>query len=63
MKQVVLSQFDIPWIPITGLLIFVVCFAAYTYWTFRKANKAFYDKAAEIPLQEAPKFQDLSKGN
>jgi cbb3-type cytochrome oxidase subunit 3 len=61
MKQVVLSQFDIPWIPITGLLIFVICFGAYTYWAFKKSNKEAFDEAAQIPLHDAPKI--LSKGN
>jgi cbb3-type cytochrome oxidase subunit 3 len=52
MKQSVLSQFDMPWIPITGLLLFVFCFVAYTYWTFRKSNKAHYQEASMIPLED-----------
>lgn len=53
MKQVALSQFNLPWLPITGLIIFVVCFSAYTYWTYKKENKAVYDQAAMLPLEEA----------
>lgn len=53
MKQAVLSQFNLPWLPITGLIIFVVCFSAYTYWTFKKENKAIYDQTSLIPLEEA----------
>lgn len=53
MKQDVLSQFNLPWLPITGLIIFVVCFAAYTYWTYKKENKVVYDQAAMLPLEEA----------
>jgi cbb3-type cytochrome oxidase subunit 3 len=53
MKQEVLSQFDKPWLPMTGLIIFVVCFCAYTYWTYKKENKDLYDQASMIPLEEA----------
>lgn len=55
MKQAVLSQFDLPWIPVTGLVIFCVCFALYTYWTYKKENKPFYDKASLIPMEEPQK--------
>jgi cbb3-type cytochrome oxidase subunit 3 len=53
MKQAVLSHFDLPWIPVTGLILFVVCFALYTYWTFKKENKKVYEQASLIPLKEA----------
>ncbi|MBH47675.1 MAG: hypothetical protein CME71_05855 [Halobacteriovorax sp.] len=52
MKQAALSQFDILWLPLTGLIIFVACFSIYTYFTYKKSNKAFYDEAASIPLKE-----------
>jgi cbb3-type cytochrome oxidase subunit 3 len=55
MKQLVLSNFDLPWIPITGLVLFVSSFIAYTYWTFKKENKALYQEASLIPLEELPK--------
>ncbi len=51
MKQAALSQFDLTWIPLTGLVIFVVCFTLYTFWTYKKSNKAFYEKASLIPLE------------
>lgn len=54
MKQIVLSRFDMPWLPITGLIIFTVCFAAYAYWTFKKENKPIYDQASLIPLEDSP---------
>ena len=53
MKQAVLSHFNLPWLPITGLIIFVVCFSLYTYWTYKKENKAVYDQASLLPLEEA----------
>lgn len=53
MKQAVLSQFNLPWLPITGLIIFVVCFTLYTYWTYKKENKAVYEQVSLLPLEEA----------
>lgn len=52
MKQSVLSNFDLPWIPLTGLILFVTCFAIYIYWTFKKENKAVYQAASLIPLED-----------
>lgn len=54
MKQAALSQFNLPWLPITGLIIFVVCFSLYTYWTYKKENKEVYEQASMLPLEEAP---------
>tara|TARA_R110002049_G_scaffold254927_1_gene430419 strand:+ start:126 stop:320 length:195 start_codon:yes stop_codon:yes gene_type:complete len=58
MKQAALKSFDITWLPITGLIIFVVCFAAYFYITYKKSNKAFYDQAALLPLQADEGFME-----
>ena len=52
MKQEALSQFNLPWLPITGLIIFVVCFAVYTYWTYKKENLPVYEQASMIPLED-----------
>ncbi len=53
MKQAALSQFDITWIPITGLVLFVCCFGLYVYWTYRKDNKPHYQAASLVPLEDA----------
>lgn len=53
MKQAALSQFNITWIPVTGLLLFVCCFALYVYWTYKKDNKLHYQEAALVPLEDA----------
>ncbi len=63
MKQAVLSQWDMPWLPIIALLMFVVCFAVYTFWTYRKKNKKFYENVSLIPLEEAVKVLHPSQGN
>jgi len=54
MKQAVLAQFNLPWIPITGLVLFVVCFALYCYWTFRRDAVPTYQAAAQLPLVDPP---------
>jgi cbb3-type cytochrome oxidase subunit 3 len=53
MKQAVLSHFDMPSLPIAGLIIFVSCFTIYALWTFSKCNKEIYEKASRIPLEES----------
>ena len=62
MKQAVLSHWNLPWLPVTALILFVVCFALYAYWTYRKENKSYYDKASLIPLAEPTKVGSHSKG-
>jgi hypothetical protein len=62
MKQAVLAHWNLPWLPLTALVIFVVCFGAYVYWTFRTENKAFYEDAAQIPLEDPKKAGPLLKG-
>ncbi len=53
MKQAVLKTWDLPGLSVTALLLFVFCFSVYAWWTFRKQNKAVYDEAALIPLEDA----------
>jgi cbb3-type cytochrome oxidase subunit 3 len=62
MKQETLKNFDLTWLPLTALILFVVCFVLYSYWTYREQNKAQYEKAANIPLDELPALDDVSKG-
>lgn len=54
MKQAALMNFDLTWLPLTGLVIFVVCFSIYFFYTYKKSNKEFYKRAALIPLSEKP---------
>lgn len=54
MKQAALKAWDLPGLSVTALILFMVCFALYTWWTYRKQNKAIYDEAAQIPLEDAP---------
>lgn len=50
MKQEALKTFDLTWLPISGLIIFVLCFCLYVFFTYHKSNKAFYEQAARLPL-------------
>ncbi len=54
MKQEALRSFDMPWLPVTALLLFVACFALYAWWTYRRDNKSHFDRVAQIPLEDAP---------
>lgn len=53
MKQDVLKNFDIDWIPVLGLILFVICFSSYVYFTYKKSNKSFFEKIASLPLEDA----------
>jgi cbb3-type cytochrome oxidase subunit 3 len=53
----ILSKFDQPWLPITALIIFGVCFCAYTFWTFKKENKPVYENTSLMPLDDGVKHE------
>lgn len=57
MKQAVLKHWDLPWLPVSALVIFVLCFVIYTLWTYSKKNKHVYEAASLIPLED-PKLKD-----
>jgi cbb3-type cytochrome oxidase subunit 3 len=63
MKQAVLSHWDHPLWPVAALIMFVLCFVAYTYWTYRKDNKKFYEEASLIPLHEPESAGSHTKGH
>lgn len=54
MKQAALRGFDMPWLPVTALILFVACFTLYAWWTYRRQNKPHFDRVAQIPLEDAP---------
>lgn len=55
MKQEALKSFDMPWLPVTALILFVVCFAFYAWWTYRRQNRPHFERLAQIPLEDAPR--------
>ncbi len=62
MKQETLRNFDLLWLPLTALILFVVCFLLYTYWTYRRQNRALYDSASFIPLDDGKMSLTEAKG-
>lgn len=57
MKSEVLANFDKPWLPISALVIFVLCFLIYAYWTFKKENKKIYENSSYMPLEDGAKHE------
>ncbi len=53
MKQQALKTFDMQWLPVTALILFVVCFTMYTWWTYRRQNRPHFERVAQIPLEDA----------
>ncbi len=58
MKQEVLSHFDLTWLPLTALILFIICFAAYTYWAYKKSNIGFFENMSQVPLNDAKKVNN-----
>lgn len=52
MKQAVLKNFDLTYLPLTAMAIFVVAFTAYAIWAYSKSNKVFFEHAANIPFND-----------
>ena len=63
MKQEVLNQFDLPWLPMSALIIFVICFACYAFWTYKKENKQHFDEASLLPLADENHKHFVMEGN
>lgn len=57
MQREVLSRFNLPWLPISALIIFLVCFLIFLYWTFKKENKSLYESSSHIPLTDGVKHE------
>ena len=62
MKQLVLSNFDMPWLPLTGLILFVICFTLFVYWTYQRSNKEVYVRASRLPLEDLGTTKNKSQG-
>ena len=52
MKQSVLKAWDLPWLSVTALILFVACFSLYAWWTYRRENKEMFEHVANIPLDD-----------
>ncbi len=63
MKQAALLNFDLTWIPVTGLVLFVASFVLYTWWTWREKNSAHYQEASVVPLNDLSPVKTSGQGN
>lgn len=54
MKQEVLKAWDMPWLPVFALILFIIFFGAYIFWAYRKKNQSLFQKISMIPLNDAP---------
>ncbi len=52
MKSEAMKLFDLPFLPMIGLLIFVFLFIGIVYWTYKASNQQKFDEAARLPLEE-----------
>ena len=57
MEKEILSRFNQPWLPIVALVIFLICFIMYVFWTFKKENKSLYEKSSYMPLHDGVKHE------
>ncbi len=52
MKSEVLSRFDIPALPLIALILFVVVFIGYTWWTLKPSRKSYFEDASKLPFED-----------
>jgi len=53
MHKEVLRHFDQAYLAIAALIIFLCCFVAYSFWTFRKNSGHIYQAISQLPLEES----------
>lgn len=52
MKSMVLSNWDMPWLPSIGLLLFFSIFMIMLIMIFRKGTKKAYAQISQMPLKD-----------
>ena len=55
MKQLVLTQFDMPVLTVIALMIFVSIFVGMLFWVFRRNSKGLYETMGNIVFEEGAK--------
>ena len=58
MKSEVLSQFNIPWLPLTALMLFFAVFIVMLLMVFNKKSKGHQTEASMVPLNDAGEFNE-----
>lgn len=57
MHTEVLSRFNLPWLPISALAIFLGCFIIFLLWTLKKDRKSFFESTSQMPLTDGVKHE------
>lgn len=57
MHTEVLSRWDQPIFPIIALVLFLVCFGIYFFYTMKKSNKKYYEESSFIVLEDGVKHE------
>ncbi|WP_127715878.1 cbb3-type cytochrome c oxidase subunit 3 [Halobacteriovorax sp. HLS] len=52
MIKQVLMNFNHPWLPTLGVLIFITLFVSMLVWINRRGSDPYYAKAENLPLEE-----------
>jgi cbb3-type cytochrome oxidase subunit 3 len=56
MKSQVLSNWDMPWLPLTALFIFIGIFMCMFYYSYSSRNKQKHKEVSALPLEEGEKY-------
>lgn len=51
------KNFDMPLLPVLGLLIFILVFLGAIYYVIKKENKNLFIKMSQIPLNEGKDYE------
>lgn len=57
MKQFILTQFPLTWMPVLALVIFFAFFVGLLIQVSLKARQPIFREASNVPLDEAPKYE------
>lgn len=57
MKSVVLSQFDMTYLPVIACLIFVTLFICMLFWINRPGAKKLYKQIAKLPMDNGDRYE------
>lgn len=52
MKSEALALFNMPLLPLIGLLIFVALFVGIVIWTYHSSNQEKFEASARLPLED-----------
>lgn len=56
-----LLNFDMLYLPVVALMIFLIMFSCVLYWVYRKDNRALYKHMSELPYEEDEFIKEVKK--